>query len=92
MIAIANSVALNRLGTGDWGLGTGDTSASSVHRWGLGTGDTSASSVHRWGLGTGDTSASSVHRWGLGTGDWGLGTGLRLKGLPKNKLLKKIKN
>ncbi|WYL92445.1 MAG: hypothetical protein HEQ35_25955 [Gloeotrichia echinulata IR180] len=44
---------------GDWGLGIGDTSTSSVHRWGLGTGD--------WGH-FDKLSAS------LGTGDWELGS------------------
>ncbi|WYM02342.1 MAG: hypothetical protein HEQ19_25495 [Gloeotrichia echinulata CP02] len=92
MIAIANSVALNRLGTGDWGLGTLRQAQCIAGDWGLGTGDTSASSVHRWGLGTGDWGHFGKLSASLGTGDWGLGTGLRLKGLPKNKLLKKIKN
>ncbi|MCM0592357.2 MAG: hypothetical protein KA716_19990 [Gloeotrichia echinulata DEX184] len=74
-------------GTGDWGLGIGDTSASSVHRWGhfdklsasLGIGDWGLGTLRQaqciagdWGLGIGDTSTSSVHRWGLGTGNWGV--------------------
>ncbi|XZF64671.1 MAG: hypothetical protein ACSI46_08205 [Gloeotrichia echinulata DVL01] len=44
------------MGIGDWGLGIGDTSTSSVHRWGLGT-------LRQAQCIAGD--------WGLGIGDWG---------------------
>jgi len=65
------------------GLGTGDTSASSVHRWGhfdklsasLGTLRQAQCIAGGWGH-FGKLSASlGIGDWGLGIGDWGLGIG-----------------
>ncbi|XHR86104.1 MAG: hypothetical protein ACFKPT_27480 [Gloeotrichia echinulata GP01] len=46
-----NSQFLCELLSRDWGLGTGDTSASSVHRWELGTLRQAQCIAGDWGLG-----------------------------------------
>ncbi|WYL96712.1 MAG: hypothetical protein HEQ35_25515 [Gloeotrichia echinulata IR180] len=64
MIAIANSVALNRLGT--------------LRQAQCIAGDTSASSVHRWGhFGKLSASLGTLRQAQCIAGDWGLGFGLR---------------